>query len=79
MLIHISQRLVVQFGSETNMYALNARSLLLLILTISVTHAARLSHKAIREIRHDVLAYRSNVDSKSRQGPKNYLYALTKP
>ncbi|KAL8831725.1 MAG: hypothetical protein Q9191_000696 [Dirinaria sp. TL-2023a] len=55
------------------MYAIKAQILFLLILDASISHARRLSHRAVREIRNEVLVYRSNVDLESRQGPKNYL------
>lgn len=56
------------------MYALRAAVLFILLLAPGTISAARLSDKAIRELRKEVIRHRSPNVLDPRQGPKLYMY-----
>lgn len=56
------------------MYALRAAVLFILLLAPGTISVTRLSDKAIRELRKEVIAHRSTNILDPRQGPKLYMY-----
>lgn len=55
------------------MFAFRAAVLILLLLPFSIINATRLSDKAIRELRREIIAHRSTIVLDPRQGPKQYM------
>lgn len=55
------------------MFAVRAAVLFLLLLPFSIINAARLSDKAIRELRKEIIVHRSTIALDPRQGPKQYM------